>query len=76
MTNSVTPKRRDFLFTSSATQERLSHRNGLWHVAIDPFVLAKLTMFVRKLGGQNLLCVNSIRTSRTQWTICYVAGAL
>ena len=46
MTNSVMRKRRDFLVTLGATQEHLSERNRPWHVAIDPFVLAKLPMFV------------------------------
>ena len=76
MTYSVSSKRRDCLFTSGATQENLFDRNGLWRVAIDPFDLIKLPMFVRKLERQKSLCGNSIRTSRTQWTIRYVAGGL
>ena len=76
MTNSVSSKRRDCLRTSGATQENLFDRNGLWRVAIDPFVLTKLPMFVRQLGRQKLLFGNSIRTSRTQRTIRYVAGGL
>ena len=76
MTNSVRSKTARLSFYVGETQENLFDRNGLWRVAIDPFVLTKLPMFVRQLGRQKLLFGNSIRTSRTQRTIRYVAGGL